>query len=301
MECIWALEHATEAVETQAAVMRNMAKALRAEDADAIHDVRVASRRLRSALSEYGSLFDQKLAADFRERVRNVTRSLSESRQLDVSLALARELAAKAKGPERAAARHLATSLAAQRKALSPAVKETAAAIKAAEFKDAYAAMLATLKPKKRCVYVRASARMLKRFERVLEARQEWEKSRDNAHLHRLRIELKKFRYTCEIFRKVYGKPIEDLIIRLKKAQEGLGTWHDWFALSEYASAMAAEASANEAPGYKTLQTKLNRKQASLVQRFERQSKQFFSKENRKQVRAMLKRQYAEKEESAQS
>lgn len=300
MECIWAAEHAAAAVESQAAIMRGMAKALRAEDADAIHDVRVASRRLRSALAEYGALFEKKLAEDFRERVRSVTQSLSEARQVDVSIELAKELAAKAKGAERVAARRLVADLAAMRKGLSPAVKETATAIKAAPFNDAYAAMLASLKPKKRCVYARASARILKRYERALDAHREWNRSRKDAHLHRLRIELKKFRYTCEIFRKIYGKPLEDLIIRLKKAQEALGTWHDWFALAEYAKGSVAETPPKEAAAFKSLETKLNRKQAVLIRRFERQSKQFFSKEYRAEVRAMLKRQYANKVEPTQ-
>lgn len=60
---------------------------LRGRDADALHQMRVAIRRLRSAFSLFGDLVDDPLGARIRQELKEVTEPLGRARNLDVFLA----------------------------------------------------------------------------------------------------------------------------------------------------------------------------------------------------------------------
>ena len=65
-------------------------------DTNAIHQMRVWSRRSRAALDVFGTCFAGKTAeeyADFEQEVKNVTRALGAARDLDVMLQTLRDLA----------------------------------------------------------------------------------------------------------------------------------------------------------------------------------------------------------------
>jgi CHAD domain-containing protein len=69
-----------------AEVTRPLPAALRGEDTDSVHDVRVAIRRLRSAMSTFRKCFPKKRWSEARAHMRRLGRKLGEVRDADVHL-----------------------------------------------------------------------------------------------------------------------------------------------------------------------------------------------------------------------
>ena len=59
---------------------------LRGDDVEALHDMRVASRRLRAALTVFTPAFQSEHYRQLEEEVKNVTTALGEARDLDVMM-----------------------------------------------------------------------------------------------------------------------------------------------------------------------------------------------------------------------
>lgn len=67
-----------------AAFARELRRLERSADPDAIHDLRVASRRLRAALRHLEPCFRKRDARSLRSAVRKLARMLGETRDLDI-------------------------------------------------------------------------------------------------------------------------------------------------------------------------------------------------------------------------
>lgn len=196
-----------------------------AEDADAVHDVRVASRRLRTALELSDPAWVPGWARQ-RRRARALTRALGATRELDVhgqrlaSLAaelpdsachavlehLLEDLERKTRKARRRMARRLARTdvagLGILSKPASPADAEPVSTLEA------------------------RLAPLLGGGLRTLAVQEE-----DPPALHRLRIETKMLRYAVEILGPGLGPEASHWIRQLKALQEALGDHHDWFTL----------------------------------------------------------------------
>ena len=72
---------------------------VRAADVDAIHDMRVGSRRLRAALRVWGEGMAPTLIAPLAEEARAITQLLGRARELDVSMGLLAQEQKRAAGP----------------------------------------------------------------------------------------------------------------------------------------------------------------------------------------------------------
>ena len=207
------------------------AAVLRAEPrAEAVHQLRVATRRLRSALTTFSGLLDPGGLATVKAELKWLARSLDEARDLDVfaermaSPAKALEtpppglkaLAAALNGARRRAWRDAAeTASSARFRALMIDVTawvETGDWLAAAGAQSTRAFARQALKARLR--------KVLKRGQSLREA--------DDAARHRLRIEGKKLRYAAEAFASLYpGKAMARLIGRVKALQEALGELND--------------------------------------------------------------------------
>ena len=64
-------------------------------DVDAVHDMRVASRRLRAAISVFAAAFPVREYVQFEREVKGITDALGEARDLDVMIESLREEAEK--------------------------------------------------------------------------------------------------------------------------------------------------------------------------------------------------------------
>jgi CHAD domain-containing protein len=95
--------HGAQMIETHLEKMLAVAEAVESnEDVEAVHDMRVASRRLRAALSVFGTAFPHGRFARFDADVKAVTTSLGEARDLDVMIETLEALEATVPANERA-------------------------------------------------------------------------------------------------------------------------------------------------------------------------------------------------------
>jgi len=209
---------------------------IEAGDVEALHRARVASRRLRELLPLVGLEHD--VARAFGRRLRKVTRQLGVVRELDVLLLLARELAEAGR-----------SSVAALRPIGAAAAQELVSA------RERLSAKLPTAKLE----------RLVRALERALNGLQSDDATPDRSHatgrrhawrwaldarlvhraaglrdaieaagavfvpqpLHRVRIAVKKLRYTLELAGEVTRKRTDDDLAALKGAQDLLGRLHD--------------------------------------------------------------------------
>ena len=74
----------------------------RGDDVEALHDMRVASRRLRAAISIFEPAFRGTRFLKFQAEIRRVTRALGEARDLDVMIETLETLAATVPTTQRA-------------------------------------------------------------------------------------------------------------------------------------------------------------------------------------------------------
>ena len=275
-------------VRAQVRVLRTRTDAVRDEDADGIHDLRVASRRLRAVLAEHKDLFDKRAVRKVRKRARRVTRALGRPRELDVSIEVALRLRNRLHGPARYAASHLLRQLRAQRAGQSSAIAKTADQVDSSKFRKAVKTLLNSGPKPGKLDLGRAARSLRKRYRAVVAAHAAWQEASTDESLHALRIEFKKLRYTCEIYRDVNGSHLDNFIASLKEVQESLGEWHDYCVLQDYASEAAPRAPAKAKEGMPLLAEAIEGRRQGLLQELTEHAKQFFGQERQSEIETFL-------------
>ena len=208
---------------------------LRAQEPDAVHKMRTASRRLRSALAAYRRLFDSDQAQQLDDQLRWLARGLSRARDLQVIEELLLESLPADDAPAASARAEKFT-----RKALAAQRREAAAEVAALLDSDDYGQVLdavagfvgepalgeraARPAPKELRRHVRRAHRRLAR--RLAGA---WAAPPDqcNEALHRARKAAKRVRYACEVAEPAQGKRARRLRRRAKRLSEVLGQRQD--------------------------------------------------------------------------
>jgi CHAD domain-containing protein len=202
--------------------------AAQAGDEASVHQARVASRRLRASLPVLGASADGASLKRIRRRVRRITRALGPVRELDVSLLLLDECAARTAAPPRAIAR--------VRDAVS------------AERHERRREMLDEITPsrleklRKGLVDVAAPAATPAAADEAIVEAAHQAGARATAlraaieragglyladRIHRVRVAAKKLRYALEIQRELTRSRSTARLTRLKKQQDLLGRMHD--------------------------------------------------------------------------
>lgn len=206
-----------------------------AEDVEAIHQMRVASRRMRTALTIFASCFKKQEIKSVLKDVRDVTKELGEARDLDVHLLYLQEEAKNFSSARlNPGVRRLILRLNQQRQEAQTGV------VKAMDqFVDDHIAgkigkWAAPLLDQSRASYLFSPALYQLAFESINQRLDELEGRdlivRDPAEvleLHAMRISAKRLRYTLEAFEDLYGDLIKPYLSKIKQIQETLGTVHD--------------------------------------------------------------------------
>jgi CHAD domain-containing protein len=204
--------------------------AARAGDVPAIHQARVATRRLREALPlvARGSA-GRKLA----RTVRRLTRALGPVRELDVALLTLEELG-RAQEVPRAAVQSLQQAIRQERTRMHRDMKRTVDRCRLDKLTDRL--LVHAKKRDRMAVRPRlADPKQLRAArERAARRAERLRASIDNAaaiylpdRLHDVRIAVKKLRYAMEIVRELSGSRATARIMTLKRAQDLLGRIHD--------------------------------------------------------------------------
>jgi CHAD domain-containing protein len=219
------------------ALSRQVAGAKEAKDIECVHEARVASRRLRSALRMFRECFAPKRLKRWRKEVRRVTDGLGPARDKDVQIAFVREfLSHLEEATCRPGIRRLLLRLSQQRAALQPKVVKALDRLDAsAVLKDMRAATKARLSDLKArevkiqspFVFLRAERLILRRLEKLLTYQDCLSNPADIERHHQMRIVTKRLRYTMEICRPVYEGDLDQAVLVAKEVQGLLGEIHD--------------------------------------------------------------------------
>ncbi len=222
-------------------------RALARTDAEDLHDMRVATRRLRAALRLLGGPL-----AEAARGVKALGDALGRVRDIDVLLGWLAEVRARAAPDELPGIDRLVED---QRQAL-PALEEAMRHTDERFQRELLPALLAHVgaagfgKPLGGRLVRRAVA---KRLRRVGERIARLESVDDAAGVHAARIAGKKARYDLELVEGAIGQPATDALARLKRLQELVGEVHDCDVRMTLLPERLAHADRVELPGLQRL------------------------------------------------
>lgn len=203
-------------------------------DIEAVHRMRVASRRLRATLPLFGSNLAGKRHQDWIKAVRSITRALGEARDGDVQIEHVSSFLETLQPPYRAGVRRLLLRLKQQRLSLQPKVLKaldkfeksglvTEMAQKLAPF-DIYRDRLDSSDPVLIETANQAIHARLAEFLAFDEIVHEPEKIQE---IHAMRIAAKRLRYTLETFAPLFDDGLKETIKTMRASQDMLGSIHD--------------------------------------------------------------------------
>ncbi len=204
------------------------------EDIEAVHDMRVSTRRMRSAMRLFRSYFDPAVIQHFQRELRRIAQTLGEVRDLDVFLDKARMFAAEHSGVDLQPLYDIwGGALTEARQSLNDELDSKRFDRFVSQFHQflstPYAGARGTIPPRKPIAYqVRHVAPGLiynryaavRAFEPLIE-------QADIPTLHRLRIAFKRLRYALEFFEEVLGPEVQLVIKETKIMQDHLGDLQD--------------------------------------------------------------------------
>jgi CHAD domain-containing protein len=208
-------------------------------DTEYVHRMRVASRRLRSALPLFSSCFPEKKYKRWVKGIRAITRSLGAARDTDVQITfLASYIEEHPSGTnDGTGIASLTTMLLERRKRQQADVLAALGSLKdsraVGEFSVSFRGMRDKLSVKKDGgdtapeLYRMAAGQIHVILDELQSLDPNVHNPLDSAGHHRARIVVKKLRYTLEIYRVLYPDQLKPVIRQLKKLQQLLGELHD--------------------------------------------------------------------------
>ena len=210
--------------------LARMLPGARAGDVNAIHQARVATRRLREALPLVAR---GRAARKVRRAVRRLNRTLGPVRELDVALLTLNEMTGTRDVP-RAGVVALQQVIRQERSRMHLDMRRTIdnsdldkmgrKLVRAAKTHDALGPRARAADPKQRGA---ARARTARRAERLAASIENAAAIYLPDRLHEVRIAVKKLRYAMEIVRELSASRATVRIMTLKRAQDLLGRIHD--------------------------------------------------------------------------
>lgn len=211
-------------------------------DIEGVHDMRVASRRLRSALKDFMPYLPKRKLRRFTKNLKGVADALGVVRDQDVAITALAELAAKAPrevsaGIEQLAdERRLKRDLA--RSELRQVIADDALGKLEGEFDSALEHRLKDSRKRKakdddRKALERVSCRhagrevIAARLRELLDLSQSLYRPHKTKPLHEMRIVAKRLRYAIELFAPCWAEPLASFAKEIAKLQTSLGELHD--------------------------------------------------------------------------
>lgn len=218
------------------------AKAAREMEAEGVHQMRVASRRLRAALPIFSSCFKESQHGRWRDGVKGLTKALGEARDTDVQVEYLRSFLEKAIEAERPGAKALLELKEASRRGQQEQVlgwldnmNEEGVLREMADLLAKKVQRLEARNPdlRGRPSFAAGLAHVSYRVGKVLELEPFVSDQGAVQKHHAMRIAIKRLRYTLETFRPLFDDQLKEEINALKEVQDLLGEMHDcdvWLA-----------------------------------------------------------------------
>jgi triphosphatase len=203
-------------------------------DPEFVHQARVATRRMRSALILFHSALPEQTVTYFEERLKWLGRLFGAVRDLDVFIINLTSYKDKLENFPKAKREALESLIIKQRrfplKALNEALKSRRYKNferKLTEFLETPCSDSPDLPMGSKKIREVAPAAITRKLEGVLEQSQKTLANPRLNELHCLRIQMKRMRYTTEFLAPPYGRALDDLIRRTVEVQDCLGEIQD--------------------------------------------------------------------------
>ncbi len=220
-------------LQTASTIQQRIPAALTAEDIEAVHDIRVASRRLRTALNIFYPEMPPRRAASWLKDIARLTSSLGAARDCDVQIAYIQSLQPIPDLKERPGVRRLLLRASQKRVRLQRNVKSALASFqKQGTIEDITRRLelpqpLTPEKVVSEKVFQKAAHATHAHLTTLLSYDPFLRRPECISELHAARISAKHLRYCLEIFIPLAPQPLLDYIQSLKKLQDFLGQIHD--------------------------------------------------------------------------
>jgi len=229
---------AASALGERLAAMRQHIPGVReAEDIEAVHQMRVYSRRLRAALKVFQPTLPDKKAKRWRKEIRKVTKALGDARDLDVQIEFLDGVLADLDDRKlRPGIQRLRLRLSQRREQVQGRVNRAMDRFEQSEVcqqmsRDLHQmtvdAQLASADMRSLAVLTAARDRISVQLEDMLAYAPYIDQPELADELHQMRIAAKRLRYTMEVFAPVYDGELDAAIKQVKKVQSLLGDLHD--------------------------------------------------------------------------
>jgi len=220
---------------------------------DHVHGMRVASRRLRSALPLFSSCFIEKKYRRWMKGIKAITSALGSVRDTDVQI-LFLESYAKEHPPLFRDGSGITSLIKLLRQQRARQQEDVLAALDmlvtdntAGEITNALRELSLRKKPEKKVMeipsdlYQAAAGHIGSVLDAMLSYDAELQNPDDAKGHHKARIAAKKLRYTLEIYRPIYPNRLKSSIQHIKKLQESLGMLHDCDIWAQFLTLVVAD------------------------------------------------------------
>lgn len=239
------------------------------DDPEAVHDARVALRRLRSYLRTFRPILEREWADSLRERMRWLDDHLGRARDSDVLVAAVERRAAAPGGNGSVPSRGLLDRLHGER-------ARHHAEVHAALREPRYLALMEEIVAAAREPRLRETANDAARTSARKLVRSVWRRARrcvrayqlrpEERTLHQVRVKAKHVRYAAECFAPIVGKCAKNLARRAERLQTMLGEHRDdATAIAIIQTANVTRPSLPQAPDWQPVWKKMQRAYARLT------------------------------------
>ena len=204
-------------------------------DIEAIHRMRVASRRLATGLDVFRSCLPKKKSKLWRDEIRKVTYALGNARNLDIQIAQLTDLYGETlEATYKPGYNRLLLRLKQSRSKAQKKVNKTAFKLKESQALEEMVLWFEKHREAEPLSEPYPPSLLQKAYRAITEALEDFlmhtdfiASEADSDKLHAMRIAGKRLRYTMEIFAPLYGGDLEPFIIAMKEIQDTLGEFHD--------------------------------------------------------------------------
>jgi len=272
--CVFAAE---TLLKQTAELEKQIEGAKRNEDIEYIHKLRVASRRLRAALSIFEECLPKKQAKAWNKAVKNLTTSCGEARDQDVLIAFLENYSAILEPRAAAGIEYLIKVQKAHRLLMQSDVVRVLESLQASGILADLSDTCRTLrrdadgedtKLKTILTYKKARDHIVARLDEMLALSRFVHDQDAIAKHHELRIAAKRLRYTMEIFSTIYKDALRDQIALMKQFQDVLGEMHDYYVWGQDLRGQRREIPVDARYGLNRLLSHLGKQKASRYRDF---------------------------------
>jgi CHAD domain-containing protein len=209
-------------------LLRRRRTACRSATPESIHDVRVATRRLQECLDLFAGALPGRPRERLRRRARRIRRELAEMRDTDVLLGLVRGLRVAAIGASRRPLDILEGRLAVRAESLRrDLARGGGPRIPIAGFRKRAQVLIDAMKPGARGAVDTTALRTVAARAGSVRWALRLARSGRAADLHRLRVAIKRYRYTLEVLEAWGLSMLKPEVESARRVQEALGAVHD--------------------------------------------------------------------------